>query len=422
MKLSFLKRPKVRVTTRISGALPKVGGALMLGVLAMVISPATAQAKKLEARVCLNIPQGHNYDSDSGFEIILKPSKAGIAKNQKPVTLVLANSGRGASGAIASVFGGNGSSTTTLPIGYTCQRFTIGSAGGMVNDFELTPETEIDAKLIGGNDICADELYIQRFVDGVDIKIARFLNKTRLCWGDDFANAKYTQTLKPVYFNDGRNFVNATAAWAPICRTTDCDSSKTVTIGYTVKVGNTLTNASSTTIKKEVSAGIKKEGFEASTSMSKSTTNSVSKTVSTDITNSTIKSRTVKLGYQPEVRRKLGVVSVWEYVIYSHMSDGTTVAVPTGLRGCSNTDTEPKFGPGSPDVDLSCQGALNAVECAQENGECTFTSTGTYHVFYGVSGNSVSKIVDRPIMCTNDAFGHDPAPTVNKRCWGYSVN
>ena len=65
MKFTFLKRPKVGVTTRLGGVLPKVGGALMLGVLAMVISPAAAQAKKLEARVCLHIPQGHNYDSQN---------------------------------------------------------------------------------------------------------------------------------------------------------------------------------------------------------------------------------------------------------------------------------------------------------------------------------------------------------------------
>jgi hypothetical protein len=422
VKLTFLKRPKAGVTTWLGRVMPKAGAALMLGMLATVISPAAAQAEKLEARVCLHIPQGHNYFSVSGFEITVKPSTAGIALNKKPVKLLLTADGLATNDALGSLFGKGSSNKITLPIGYTCKVFTIGTEGGMVNDFELTATTQIDAKLIGNDDICADELYIQKVVDGVVVKIARFLNANRVCWGDDFPNAKITQALTSVYYNDGRKFVDAIGRWAPICRTTDCDSTKTVTIGYTVKVGNTLTNASSTTIKNEVSAGIKKEGFEAGTSMSKSTTNSVSKTVSTDITNSTIKTRTVNLGYKPEVRRKLGVVSVWEYVIYSHMSDGSTVAVPTGFRGCSNADTEPKFGPGSPDVDLSCQGALNAVECAQENGECTFTNTGTYHVFYGVSGNAISKIVDRPIMCTNDAFGHDPALGENKRCWGYSVN
>lgn len=84
MKFIFLKRPKTGVKTWLGGVLPKAGAALMLGMLATVISPTTAQAKKWEARVCLHITQGHNFDSDSGFAIVVrKDTPAENAKSPK---------------------------------------------------------------------------------------------------------------------------------------------------------------------------------------------------------------------------------------------------------------------------------------------------------------------------------------------------
>lgn len=112
---------------------------------------------------------------------------------------------------------------------------------------------------------------------------------------------------------------------------------------------------------------------------------------------------------------------MWEYVILATMSDKSLVAVPTGLRACSNDDKELRFDTGSPDIDLSCQGALNASDCAVEGGECKFSVSGQYRVFYGIPGNTVSKVADTAITCNIASFGNDPAPGVQKRRWGYPL-
>ena len=54
------------------------------------------------------------------------------------------------------------------------------------------------------------------------------------------------------------------------------------------------------------------------------------------------------------------------------------------------------------------------VRCASENQMCQFTGRRT--VIYGARSQTISKVMDGPVMCTNAAFGTDPAPNIVKSC------
>jgi hypothetical protein len=437
VKFTFLKRPKAGVTTWLGGVMPKAGAALMLGMLAMVISPATAQAEKWEARMCLHIPQGHNFDSDGGFMVVVRQNAPGesaaeiqnfakLAVGTGDVQLGLNMDSNVDLSSVVSVTSAINGINKTLKVGYTCKVFPLGVYGeNYIKNFPLETHTYIDAALIGLNDLCANELYIQKIKDGVLQTTASFITENQLCWGDDFHKSKMIHSLDSMPTDQRKltimTFKSAEGRWENVCRNDNCDKTDTFTISQSVKTGETLTNSSSETVKKEVSAGLEYSGFSAGASMSKETTTSVSKSVSTDITKGEVTSTTVKLEYTPSIRNSFGVLSVWEFMIYTTMSDGSVIAVRAGYRGCSDSNNKPAFGPGSPDIDQSCQGALNASDCAFENEECTFSVNGQYRVFFGMPGNTVSKVADTSITCDIASFGKDPLPGVYKRCWGYPV-
>lgn len=312
----------------------------------------------------------------------------------------------------------------SLKVGYNCKVVSLGVPGEKhIDNFPLTNKTHIDTALVGYDDLCADELYIQKLKDGVLQTTARFVSSNQRCWGDDFTASKMVHSFTPTSITDGRKliFQSAIGKWENVCRNDNCDSEETQTVSLSAKTVETLTNSSSTTLKKEISAGLASNGFSAGAKMSKETTTSVSRSVSTDITKGSVKSTKVKLEYSLGVRNSYGVLSVWEFIVYTSMTDGTVTAVPTVHRGCSDSNFSLAYGPGSPDIDQSCQGALNSSDCSVEGAECTFSVNGRYRVFYGVPGNSISKVADTTIGCNHGAFGYDPVPSVTNKCWGYPI-
>lgn len=156
----------------------------LAALLVTAVLPGTARATTWDARLCLHIPPGENYDSVNSFTV-----------NVYRIDIL------GADPHIA---------TLTLPagleVGYNCEVFKIGVGENRIKYFELTgtSKSRISAILGGNNDICADELYIQLRKDGVEQMITRFLNGTKLCWGNDFYFSS-RRLLYPVYFRDSRD-------------------------------------------------------------------------------------------------------------------------------------------------------------------------------------------------------------------------
>ena len=383
-----------------------------IAAFAAMSAPNVAQAE-IHARLCVHIPQGHNFDTDSGFSVLVHtPGQADVnlvlAKTElDPLLLRL---------------------KMTMKVGYTCKIFPLGTSGENALDvFQLSRATTIDATIHGDNDFCANELYLQIIQDGHLQTTARFLNPHQRCWGDgDLPGAVKERKNMPVTaFGDERpqpTMVKAVGYWHNVCRSTECDQATTKELGFSQSDGTVVTKETSKTVKKELSVGFAAKGFSASASMSSETTNSVAHTLSRDITMNEVKSTTVNLGYKPEIRNKFSVLSVWEFFVTAEMSDGQKYIVPTGMRACSSTNGIPAFGPGSADIDFSCQGSLTAVTCGVEGGVCKLPGEGTYQVLYGVPGAMVARPVAINLDCSTQNFGGvDPAPGKVKECLVFKV-
>ncbi|HZG77197.1 MAG TPA: fibronectin type III domain-containing protein, partial [Paenibacillus sp.] len=65
-------------------------------------------------------------------------------------------------------------------------------------------------------------------------------------------------------------------------------------------------------------------------------------------------------------------------------------------------------------VTVTTDPLANWVHCAGENNTCSFT--GTKEVRYGANGSYVKGTFTNSVMCSNNAFGTDPAPGYYKTC------
>ncbi len=65
-------------------------------------------------------------------------------------------------------------------------------------------------------------------------------------------------------------------------------------------------------------------------------------------------------------------------------------------------------------ANLNAQASPDSVECAKEGERCQFN--GTSEVSYGADANRISRTVTGGIVCSNAAFGLDPAPGIVKTC------
>jgi hypothetical protein len=71
----------------------------------------------------------------------------------------------------------------------------------------------------------------------------------------------------------------------------------------------------------------------------------------------------------------------------------------------------------APGVAKACflPGPQGNAPCSAENGTCPFSGTAT--VAYGASGNFISHSFTDGTVCSNEAFGSDPAPGIGKACF-----
>ncbi len=345
-----------------------VGASALITLGLALVAPTTAVAG-LEARMCLNIPQGHNFDSDSGFMVVVRKAPAG-ATDTVPKYYLDAKIGAGdiklglnVPSNIklddGNIFGFNGK---TLKVGPTCKTFALGTTGeNAIDAFSLEADTQIDAMLLNFNDFCADELYLQIIKDGVLQTTARFLNRKQRCWGDDFAGAKLVRRMNVVNFQDLRpklKLSESSGQWEVLCRTLECNFAKTISKTNAKSDSETNSKTHSDKVTESIKAGLKVEGFSSEVSISHESMESVTRSVTENISESMTRSKTLKVGYDQTQRKDLNIASIWQYSLNNTMSNGDQVKIYTDYYGCSSESYAPMFAPGSIDADQSCQGGL----------------------------------------------------------------
>lgn len=363
-------------------------GISALIALGLAMVAPTAAVAGLEARMCLNIPQGHNFDSDSGFMVVVRKTPAGAAETV-PKFYLDAKIGDGDIKLGLNVpsninldqnniFGFNGK---TLKVGRTCKKFALGTTGeNAIDAFSLESDTQIDAMLLNFNDFCADELYLQITKDGVLQTTARFLNSKQRCWGDDFAEAKLVRRMNVVAFQDLRpklKLSESSGQWEVLCRTLECNFAKTISKTNAQSTSGTNSKTHSDKVTESIKAGLKVEGFSSEVSISHESMDSVTRSVTENISESMTRSKTLKVGYDQTQRKDLNIASIWQYSLNNTMSNGDQVKIYTDYYGCSSESYAPMFAPGSIDADQSCQGGLiglnrysqhldQAIDCGPE--------------------------------------------------------
>jgi hypothetical protein len=153
------------------------------------------------------------------------------------------------------------------------------------------------------------------------------------------------------------SFVSARGAWVNVCSSVNCEFDKST--AETHSKGEVVTNSetNSTEVTKEISVGLELKGFSAGGSVSETEKDEITKSVTTDISNSVTHTLTQKF-YTPKFRKENHIVSIWQYVIFSKMTNGSEVTTKTRFYGCSSDEFQPKVFPGTRKNANSCQGGL----------------------------------------------------------------
>ena len=358
----------------------------LCGVLSLVlgltlIAPATVAAQS-QARVCVHVPQGKDFNSGwAPFVLVLRdksfwtdPLKNKprdqlapdfLNSNQTALTVNIPSSmavaARNVAVTIRNSDVGISGSGGKMNFGYNCRVIPLGVSGeNRVNKFNIADITHIDAVVYGKDDFCADEVYIQRFENGQLIGRRRFMLGDQKCWGDDLPGAAMYHTLKgqPVTQVPAAVFVSAEGFWDLVCSTIFCESETTNT--NTNEKGESRTNSetNSTEVTKSVSAGIEHSGISMSAEYSKTEKNEVTNSITTDIRSSKTYSKTSKLAYGPDARYKYNIGSIWHYAIKVTVKNEPPKIIYSRFTGCTSDEFKPKFAPGSPEAGQSCQGGL----------------------------------------------------------------
>ncbi len=363
------------------GICASISLALGLALIAPTSAPAQSQSQSM-ARVCVNVPQGTDFDSgyapfvlvlrDKGFWTDKLQNKTGrstrahaflnadhipLAANfESHLAVKVRESDEG-----AIVYFVDHKNIPKMNFGYNCSLTILDVHNeSFIRKFDLEDVPFIDAVTYGNDDFCADDIYIQRFEGGELIGTRRFINDDLKCWGDDLSGAAWYHTLKgqPVTNIPVPLFASAAGKWEKVCRTVDCVF--TITEAKTDGEGgsDSTTNSRSSKTTESISAGLEYEGFSASASLSKEETKSVTTSITRNFSESMTRTKSKTVPYSPDVREKMHIASIWQYVITNTMDRGDTVVIYTDFYGCSSNDWAPTFAPGTDQSAASCQGGL----------------------------------------------------------------
>lgn len=377
--MSRITKVQTRRPNKLKHFIRAICGALALSLA--LAAPTTAAAQS-QARVCVHVPNGTDFDSGlAPFALVIREpdfwtgtnvGNLQPGRNTRSSSFIDANDIALAVNfhvatpmqvmnsdiSVALILSENGQSR--MDFGYNCTHITLGVSGeNFVRSFNLDTVNYLDAVVYGSDDFCADEVYIQRLENGEVIGIRHFLIGDQKCWGDDISGAKYYHTLTgQAVARPDPVFVSASGKWEVVCRTVNCLYTDTTSTTAANATTNTVENTMSSTTSSSISVGLEYEGFSAGAEMTNETMHGVTSTITENISNSLTRSIARTVPYSPTVRREMNIASVWQYSVTSVMDDGSEVVILTDFFGCSANDFAPSFGPGTNESVQSCQGGL----------------------------------------------------------------
>ena len=351
-------RPRVRTRSIVA--------ATALGLLAMFCAPTLAAAET-QARICMHVPQGENFNSESAPVVFLlkdksfwenDPNLKGSAwadPKSTPVALGLNFDYIKTKGFLKSLdaYAKETKKQFKMQFKYNCNVVQLGVSGEKFTPrFRLEDHDKIIIKAfafsgIDNDDFCADQAYIQIIENGQLMGTRRYLSGDQKCWGDSFSGASYQhimigQKITNVPGNTGDQKITygkGTGRWEyGFCPDGGQNCKQTISESVTKGGEKSFSKSRETTnaISVALSVGVEVEGFGAKFSSELTTETSTSETVQTakSTARNWSKNKTITQEYTFDYGLN-NIYRVWRWVVELPASSGPPVRIETNVFTCT---------------------------------------------------------------------------------------